>query len=75
MSVAGYLTPGTGELRMASEGIPGGGLEGLGLEGEVLTGKKSVEARLGEYPARVASDKCYENVADYDPVLRAHCRL
>ena len=54
-------------------------VDGLGIEydGPALEGEKSVEeARRAGCPARLRRDEeVYENVEDYDPVLRFHCKL
>jgi hypothetical protein len=52
----------------------GGEEVGARFDGSVLTGEKSVEERLAEDTVR-AHEEHYECVEDYDPVLRAHCRL
>jgi hypothetical protein len=55
----------------------GGREVGVRFMGEVLTGEKSMEYRLAEdgIRPRKISAAGYRNVEDYDPVLRAHCRL
>jgi len=75
MSVAGYLGK-TGELRLT------GGIPAARVEGPVLEGRLSVERALAAGAVRVLPmdaaglpAAAYETVADYDPVLRAHCRL
>jgi hypothetical protein len=74
MSVAGYLSAGKPELRMPKKGV-----DDLGVlfEGAVTTGEKTVGAQLsGDAAGRITpGDEVYESVEDYDPVLRAHCRL
>jgi hypothetical protein len=74
MSIAAHLAGKTRELRMPKDG---GHEVGVRFTGQVLTGEKSVEFRLAEdgiRPARVPAGS-YRTVEDYDPVLRAHCRL
>ena len=70
MGVAGYLGKSRPVRRMpksCSDEI------GARFEGKVLTGEKTVEEQLG---GDVRTEgRCYESVEDYDPVLRAHCRL
>ena len=41
----------------------------------VLEGGISVEAAQARAVRRAGYEKGYESVADYDPVLRSHCRL
>jgi hypothetical protein len=74
MSIAAHLAGRTGELRMPKDG---GREVGVRFAGQVLTGEKSVEFRLAEDGMRpvVVPAESYRTVADYDPVLRAHCRL
>jgi hypothetical protein len=71
MSIAGYLGKGKPELRMAKKDVDELGVR---FDGAVLTGEKSVEEQL-KCDAVRPGDSCYERVEDYDPVLRAHCRL
>ena len=68
MSVAGYLGK-SRELRLT------GGIPAARVEGPVLDGRLSVERALAAGAARVLPVDAYESVADYDPVLRSHCRL
>ena len=74
MSVAGYIGGDSGELRMPQDGMD---CEGLQVVGAVLEGKKSVEGGLKGEAAAVDKRRgeFYRSVADYDPVLRSHCRL
>jgi hypothetical protein len=55
----------------------GGREVGARFAGQVLTGEKSVEFRLAEDGMQpvMAPGESYRTMADYDPVLRAHCRL
>ena len=50
---------------------------GTRFEGAVLEGEKTVEQRLRDDAVRAETtgDEYYPGVEDYDPVLRAHCRL
>lgn len=72
MSIAGYFGS-TRELRMSRKPSP----QGIGFEGEVLTGEKSVEEKQ-RHEAILASDptrEAYKEVDHYDPVLRFHLGL
>jgi hypothetical protein len=73
MSVLGYFGRRLGELRMPREAA------GIRMNGEVLEGKKSVELARALAAIRAAklpaSGREGIRVEDYDPVLRAHCRL
>jgi hypothetical protein len=63
MSVAGYIGKNVKEFRIPSEGMDDLGVGYGGAAEEVKT-------------ERVEGDEeVYESVVDYDPVLRAHCRL
>jgi hypothetical protein len=64
MSIAGYLSAGRPELRMPKKGTDELGIR---FEGPDATGEENREVMPG--------DQFYESVEDYDPVLRAHCRL
>ena len=54
-------------------------LPGIRVDGEVLAGKKSVELARALEAVRAAKlqagNREWIRVEDYDPVLRAHCRL
>ena len=70
MSIAGYLIKrGYTELRMPKHSIRS--------EGLVMSGEKSVEEQRRQDAIRATScgGESYKSVKDYDPVLRAHCRL
>ena len=70
MSLGGYLGKRAGELRLA-EGDLAGRVEGAVLEGKVSVEEaRAIEARRAWKPG-----EAHESVEDYDPVLRAHCRL
>jgi hypothetical protein len=70
MSVVGYLGKAAGELRLAEGDVAGR------VEGPVLEGKVSVEDALGAAAGKARkAGETHESVADYDPVLRSHCRL
>ena len=72
MSIAGYFGR-TRELRMSRKPS----LLGIGFEGEVLTGQKSVEEKQ-RHEAILATnpvDEAYKDVEDYDPVLLYHTRV
>lgn len=71
MSIAGYFGVRRPELRMPKKGDD---RVGARFEGAVLSGEKTVEERLKDDSLRPGG-ACYECVEDYDPVLRAHCRL
>jgi hypothetical protein len=77
MSIAGYLSrPGNTDLRMPRSG-QAGDAPLIQSEGAVMTGKKSVSAAREDVAIRAAppGHESYKSVADYDPILRAHCRL
>jgi hypothetical protein len=68
-----YFGGNSGELRLEGE-------VGFASDGAVLTGKKSVELARALEEARAAAlavrrGEEFARVEDYDPVLRAHCRL
>jgi len=72
MRIAGYFSR-TRELRMSKKPSP----LGIGFEGEVLTGEKSVEEKQ-RHEAILATnplDEAYKDVEDYDSVLLYHLRL
>jgi hypothetical protein len=71
MSIAGYLDRTRPERRMPKNC---GKELGARFEGVVLMGEKTVEEQLGGDVVRTEGP-CYESVEEYDPVLRAHCRL
>lgn len=65
MSIAGYLSAGATEVRMPKKGVDELGIR---FEGVATNGEGAVrEMKPG--------DEDYDAVEDYDPVLRAHCRL
>jgi hypothetical protein len=65
MSVAGYLGAGKTEVRMPKMGVDELGIR---FEGGGTAGEETIrEKKPGE--------EYYDAVEDYDPVLRAHCRL
>jgi hypothetical protein len=71
MSIAGYLGKAAGELRVGEGEVTEGR-----VEGRVLEGKLSVEEAQAVVTAKAwKPGETYESVADYDPVLRSHCRL
>jgi hypothetical protein len=63
MSVAGYIGKNVKELRFPREGTDDLGVRYSGAE----EGPKKEKAK--------GDAEIYESVMDYDPVLRAHCRL
>lgn len=63
MSVAGYIGKNVEELRLPREGTAY-----LGIEYELASHEVKREQSNGER-------ETYQSVVDYDPVLRAHCRL
>jgi hypothetical protein len=75
MSIAGYFSKRTRELRM-----PRKDSLGIDFEGAVLTGEKSLQHRqceeaIAEVGPQATFDPAgerYETVEDYDPVLRSH---
>ena len=72
MSIAGYFGR-TRELRMPKTPSP----QGIGFEGEVLTGQKSVEEKQRHEAILAINplDEAYKDVEDYDPILLYHLRL
>lgn len=72
MSIAGYFSR-THELRTSRKPSP----LGIGFEGEVLTGEKSVEEKQRHEAILAANplDEAYKYVEDYDPVLLHHLGL
>ena len=71
MSICGYFGKAGGRLRLKSGDLPA-----RRVEGQVLEGGLSVEEALA-VAARQAwrVGEAYESAANYDPVLRSHCRL
>jgi hypothetical protein len=65
MSVAGYLSSGKTEVRMPKKGVDELGIR---IEGAVANGEEAVHEKK-------PGDEYYGTVEEYDPVLRAHCRL
>ena len=71
MSVAGYLGP-----KKADDLRLNGGDVSASVEAEVLNGRSSVEDAQARAAQRVVRrGNSYGCVEQYDPVLRAHCRL
>jgi hypothetical protein len=71
MSVCGYFGRAGGWLRLKGGDFPAGR-----VEGQVLEGGLSVEEALSLAARRAwGVGEAYESAADYDPVLRSHCRL
>ena len=76
MSVMGYFAPVAGELRLKDGDLSVTNLPGLSGQAEVLNGRFSVEQALARAAVRGArAGERYGTVGNYDPVLRAHCRL
>jgi hypothetical protein len=75
MSIAGYFCKRVTELRMPkSKDAKSEPL--IRFEGPVMSGHKSVEEQQRDVVHhRETLDESYKTVEDYDPVLRAHCRL
>jgi hypothetical protein len=74
MSVAGYLRPGAGLPRMSRTA---GKELGAEFHGAVLRGELTAAEKLGleaMTSGRTEAER-YFDVSEYDPVLRAHCRL
>jgi hypothetical protein len=71
MSVSGYFGPKRAEdLRLKEGDVAGAG------DSEVLNGRFSVEEAQARAAQRVVrKGEKYGCVGNYDPVLRAHCRL
>jgi hypothetical protein len=73
MSVAGYLGKKAGELRLEAGDVPAGVVGGAVLEGKLSVEEaQAVAVRRGRRARPVGA---YQRVAEYDPVLRSHCRL
>jgi hypothetical protein len=74
MSIAGYFgragRPGPPRLRR-DDGL------GIEVEGPILAGEKTPEEVRAAETARVAGEnrEFYGRMAEYDPVLRSHCRF
>jgi hypothetical protein len=81
MSIAGYLSKrNTVELRMPKSdesGKPCNDGPAIRFEGPVMRGEKSVRQEQRDVAIRATSHRgeSYSTIEDYDPVLRAHCRL
>ena len=58
-------------------GKPGNGGPAIRFEGPVMRGEKSVRQEQRDVAIRATSHQgeSYGRMEDYDPVLRAHCRL
>jgi hypothetical protein len=68
MSICGYFGKAGRRLR-----LKGGD---FAVEGQVLEGGLSVEEAVSLAARRAwGVGEAYESAADYDPVLRSHCRL
>ncbi len=65
MSIVGYLSSRGTELRMPKKGVDELGIR---FEGVVANGEGAVREKK-------SGDEQYRAVEEYDPVLRAHCRL
>jgi hypothetical protein len=65
MSIAGYLSPSRVNLRLPEKGVDELGIR---FEGAAGTGEEAVREKK-------PGDEYYDAPEDYDPVLRAHCRL
>jgi hypothetical protein len=78
MSIAGYLVrrgP-VWRLRPALRNDTGEDELGIKVEGPVLAGEKSLEARRAEDAVSAGREgEFYSGVGEYDPVLKSHCRL
>jgi hypothetical protein len=76
MSVTGYFSKST-SLRLKDGDLRPFYIPGQRGFNEVLSGSLSVEEALGQDSMANASRTAprYSSVEDYDPVLRAHCRI
>lgn len=76
MSVTGFFLKST-SLRLKEGDIKPFYVLGQQNANEVLSGSLSVEEALGRDGWDAASPvaRHYSSVEDYDPVLRAHCRI
>ena len=76
MSIAGYFGPRSEDLRLKAGDVPAADTPGLEGDAEVLNGRFSVEEARARAAGKVAlGGERYGSVGEYDPVLRAHCRL
>jgi hypothetical protein len=76
MSIAGYFGVRSENLRLKAGDVPASDVPGVQGGAEVLSGRLSVEeAQARAAQKGVRSGEWYGSVEDYDPVLRAHCRL
>jgi hypothetical protein len=67
VSIAGYFGSGPADLQVKGRDLAKGITVGVT---EVSSGRLPAEERVPSL-----HEKCYPSVGDYDPVLRAHCRL
>jgi hypothetical protein len=65
MSIAGYLSASRVNLRLPKKGVDELGIR---FDGAAATGEENVREKK-------PGDEYYDATEDYDPVLRAHCRL
>jgi hypothetical protein len=73
MSIAGYLSARKPAVQAKKKD---GDALGIRFQGPVATGEKTVSEQLRGCPDRsMPRGEHYQSVADYDPVLHAHCRL
>ena len=77
MSIAGYFgrTSHGGSIRLKRREQPDG--LGINTEGPVLRGENTLEEVHAADAIRVGGEnrEFYRGMADYDPVLRSHCRF
>ena len=71
MDVTLYLLKRRGQVRM----MPGNATAGIRYTGQVLNGERAVEAAVRESGMPVSTEPAYKRLADYDAVLKSHCRL
>jgi hypothetical protein len=74
MSVVDFIAPGGRDARMPRARAAGIDIR---FEGRVLSGERTLTEQLTQDSARPLDQReaGYRRVEDYDPVLRAHCRL
>jgi hypothetical protein len=75
MSILGYFGPARGDLRLKPEDIAGQGLSAIPDQPDVSLQPLSADDILAQAARGVRPGERYGGVEEYDPVLRAHCRL
>jgi hypothetical protein len=75
MSVAAYFGKGQGALRLREGEIADGRVTGAVLEGKMTAEEARALDAARARKAEGAAGPRYGSVEEYDPVLRAHCRV